>query len=207
MESYKTTIRQRRRRSRLSIFFRLFSGIIITAAMLLGIFYQVMRTQYPLRYEDIVNKYSQKYGVDKYLILAVIRTESKFDPNAQSEVGANGLMQLMQDTFEWVDLRMGDEGGEVYDRVTDPEVNIRYGTYLLKLLCEEYHDTATVLAAYHAGRGTVAKWLKDPKCTSNGRTLDSTPSAATNHYIDKVNHAYDIYQFFYGSSRMTPFIG
>ena len=63
---------------------------------------------YPRKYADLVEKYSKEYGVDENLVFAVIKTESNFDPSAESEVGARGLMQLMEDAYDWVGYRMGD---------------------------------------------------------------------------------------------------
>ncbi|MBR4223753.1 MAG: lytic transglycosylase domain-containing protein [Oscillospiraceae bacterium] len=134
--------------------------------------------------------------MDKYFIMAVIKTESDFDPKAQSEVGARGLMQLMGDAFDWVALRMDDDR-YTYDDMYDPEHNIEYGTYLLKLLYEEYGDERTALAAYHTGRGRVNSWLADERFSKDGKTLDSIPSSATAHYVDKVMGAYFVYRFIY----------
>lgn len=152
---------------------------------------------YPEEYQMFVERFSSKYGVDKNLIFAVIKTESNFDPNARSDVGARGLMQLMEDTYEWVGYRMEDDRELTYDNMYDPEYNIEYGTYLLRLLYDEYGDNATVLAAYHTGRGNVNKWLTDKNLSSDGCTLDSIPSAATEHYVSKVMKAYDAYNNLY----------
>ncbi|MBQ5330129.1 MAG: lytic transglycosylase domain-containing protein [Oscillospiraceae bacterium] len=179
----------------------LLSVILALTVMLLGVrftFAPTLRYFYPLKYREIVEKYSAEYGVDEFLVYAFIHTESGFDPKAESHAGARGLMQLMEDTFEWVDHRMGDEGGASYEDIEDPEICIRYGTYLLRLLMDEYNDIPTAAAAYHAGRGQVNKWLADPAYSSDGSTLENTPSAATNHYIHKITSACDVYTRLYG---------
>ena len=112
---------------------RVLPAVLITViiAALLGTagwfgwgYYQ--RYTHPLRYESYGEKYSRENGLDKYLVYAVIKTESGFDPGAVSNVGARGLMQIMEDTFDWVKFRLGDEDTRYLD-MYDPETNIRYG--------------------------------------------------------------------------------
>ena len=155
---------------------------------------------YPTRYSEYVDRYAELYGLDKYFVYAVIKTESNFDPNAESEVGARGLMQLMEDSFDWVKYRMGDSADNAeYGDMYDPEVNIRYGTYLLKLLVEEYGRADTAAAAYHTGRGNVNSWLCDSRYSSDGESLDDLPSSVTRHYVNKVMTAYEGYTNLYSA--------
>lgn len=153
---------------------------------------------YPKRYSEYVSAVSEKYSFDENMIYAVIRTESRFNPDAVSDVGATGLMQLMPDAYEWVKYRMKDDRNITYDDMALPEYNIEYGTYLLKLLYDEYGDYETALAAYHAGRGSVNNWLKDPENSSDGKILDKKiPSSATAHYVHKVMCSYEVYSKIY----------
>jgi len=154
---------------------------------------------YPVGYSDLVETASIETGIDKYLIYAVIRTESNFDAEAESEVGARGLMQLMEDAFDWVKFRMEDDRSVTYDDMYDPGYNIEYGSFLLKLLYEEYGDERTALAAYHSGRGSVNGWLEDKNYSSDGRTLDKIPSDTTEHYVKKVMTAYEGYTNLYSN--------
>ena len=87
---------------------------------------------YPLKYEDEVEAAAKKYNVDKYLVYGVIKTESNFDPDARSSVGAIGLMQLMPDTFDWIQTYYVDEDYKKYTvkDLDDPAVNIDYGKQL-----------------------------------------------------------------------------
>ncbi len=148
---------------------------------------------YPIEYGRYVEKAAYETDIDKYLVYAVIKTESNFDPNATSDVGARGLMQLMEDAFEWVKFRMDDERDISYDDMYTPEYNVEYGSYLIMLLYEEYDDVETAVAAYHSGRGSVNEWLKDKANSSDGKTLDNIPSETTAHYVNKVMKAYEAY--------------
>lgn len=152
---------------------------------------------YPTGYSEYVEAAAAETGIDKYLIYAVIKTESGFNEKAVSDVGARGLMQLTEDTYEWVKFRMGDERDISYEDMFDPKYNIEYGSYLIKLLYEEYRDETTAAAAYHSGRGNVNEWLKDPDYSSDGKTLDDMPEGKTKHYVKKVMTAYEGYTNLY----------
>ena len=156
----------------------------------------VLKALYPHKYTDIVEKYSAQYGVDRDLIYAVIRTESSFRTDASSEVGAVGLMQIMPETFEWLCMRMGVQAE--FTDLYDPDAAIRFGTYLLHLLVDEFGDTRTSLAAYHAGRGQVAAWLRDASLSPDGIKLESIPFRDTAHYVRKVDRAMKMYEKIYG---------
>lgn len=154
-----------------------------------------MKVLYPKRYADIVEKYSVEYGVEETLIYAVIRTESSFDPSATSAVGAEGLMQIMPDTVDWLCYRSGEDADTVDLR--DEDTAIRFGTYFLKILQDEFGDTHTVLAAYHAGMGRVQGWLRDTSLSSDGKTLHTIPYRDTAHYVQKVERAMQTYKNLY----------
>ena len=151
-----------------------------------------IRETHPIKYENYVERYSREYGVDKYLVYAVIKTESGFKPDAVSNVGARGLMQIMEDTFDWIKFKIDDDE-TVYFDMYDPECNIRYGCYLLGYLYEEFGNVETAMAAYHAGRGQVNEWLDDPDISRDGIHLDRIPISDTAHYVDKINKAMNHY--------------
>lgn len=97
------------------------------------------------------------------LVLAVIQTESSGDQNAQSPVGAKGLMQLMDDTGEELFRELKLEGHYYYDPF-DPFQNIQLGAYYLQKLVNKYDgDLELALTAYHSGMGRVDKLLKQCK--------------------------------------------
>lgn len=148
---------------------------------------------YNTEYDALVDKYSEKYNLDENLIYAVIKTESGFHPDAVSEVGARGLMQVMEETFNWISDKMGTTDKYKFENLHDPEVGINYGTFLLSYLVNEFETYKEALAAYHAGRGIVNKWLKNPEYSKNGKTLDVIPYKDTAHYVNKVMKAYEGY--------------
>ncbi len=176
-------------------------GFLIAAGLIIGIVKlpdMARKFIYPETYRADIEKYSEQYNVDGNFIFAVIKTESNFHPDATSEVGARGLMQLMPDAYEWVKFRMSDDRETTFDNMYDPRYNIEYGTFMISLLLDEYNgDFETALAAYHSGRGNVNNWLENKEYSSNGTHLDTIPSAATAHYVDKVMRAYKAYNYLY----------
>ncbi len=152
---------------------------------------------YPVEYEEQITKYADEFGVSKMTVYAVVSCESGFDPNAVSSVGALGLMQITPDTFEWVQKKL--DGSVTLDEkaLFDPDINLRYGIYLLKLHLEEFSDEKVALAAYHAGRGKVNEWLADPEISPDGKTLSYIPYDDTSRYVEKVSNTIKIYKFLY----------
>ena len=144
---------------------------------------------YPLAYVDYIDKYAQENDLDRYLVMAVIHTESDFVPEAHSGL-AGGLMQLTEETAQWIAQRKGLE----YHDYMDPETNVMLGCYYLKYLIDTYGVIDTALAAYNGGMGNVYKWLEDPNCSDAGKTLKYIPFTETRNYVTRVNDAWVYYR-------------
>ena len=100
--------------------------------------------RYPLKYTEYVENAAAANGVDPLLIYAVIRTESGFDPSAESNVGARGLMQITEVTFDWIKSKIAPGEDLTFDDLYDPAVNIRFGVYYVSACLERYHgDVST----------------------------------------------------------------
>ena len=146
---------------------------------------------YPWDYYELVSQAAREHGVSNALLRGLILTESSFDPRAVSSVGARGLTQIMPETFDWLQSKTGES--LPLDALFEPETSVRYGALLLQLLLDEFGTPETALAAYHAGRGRVNQWLRDPAISADGRTLADIPSPDTRHYVNKVMKAYGRY--------------
>lgn len=178
---------------------------LVAAALLLGIVGAIVfvavdrskpewyqRLRYPLEYQGLVRENARTFDVDPALIAAVIYAESRFRPDAVSEAGAIGLMQLLPETGRWI----AATGGERF-RVKDlynPKVNVRYGAFYLGRLLEKYGDVRFALAAYHAGQGNADRWL-----AGNGEI--GFPD--TRAYVENVLAFRDIYRDTY-ESQLRP---
>ena len=90
----------------------------------------ILKMIYPTKYSEYVEKYADEYGVDKYLIYALIKAESNFNPEVTSSSDARGLMQLMEETAVERSNLIDEETIEAHD-LYDPETNIRLGTSYL----------------------------------------------------------------------------
>jgi soluble lytic murein transglycosylase len=163
--------------------------------------YELMRRNHPLEYNDYIVQYAAESNVDAFFIYAIVKTESGFNPDAVSNAGARGLMQIMPDTFEWIRDFVLFESDIEYDAMFIPQDNIRYGAALIAHHLREFKSTDNALAAYHAGRSAVNSWLVNPDHSSDGHTLDNIPIPDTAHYINKVNKAYETYQRLYGGKN------
>ncbi len=148
---------------------------------------------YKLDFIETVEICAEENGLDKYLVFAVIKTESDFDENATSNVGARGLMQIMPDAYDWVKFRKNDKRDLTFDDMYDAKINIEYGTFLLGFLYERYGDLRLAVAAYHGGMTQVDNWLKNEEYSSDGKTLEKIPSDVTAHYVNKVIKNYEAY--------------
>ena len=119
-----------------------------------------LRARYPLEYTHIVRGHAKSHDLDPALLAAVIYAESRFDPSARSEAGAVGLMQLLPETAKGIALRTGGTRFVVAD-LSNPEINVRYGSWYLDHLLDRYDDSKLALAAYHAGQGNVDRWRRE----------------------------------------------
>lgn len=194
-------MRTKRRRKGI---FKFWAVILVLLILLVtgNTIYKVAREKYllynyPIKYQQLVERYAAENKVDKTLIYAVIKTESNFDSEAVSNVGARGLMQIMDDTFQWIRFRLGDSEELNYDTMFDPEQNIRYGSYLIGYLLEYFGSMDLAICAYHAGVGSVDSWLENPQYSTDGKTLDTVPATDTRHYLNKIKDALYNYQTLY----------
>ena len=176
-------------------FFIVFISVLIVGILTMLVSKIVLNELYPQKYEDLVQKYATEYGISENLLFAIIKTESGFNENAKSGAGALGLTQITEDTFNWLLTKTGEE--YAFEDLKNPEISIKYGALFISMLIDEFENTDTAIAAYHAGRGQVNAWLQDPSVSSNGKTLDDIPIAATAHYVYKVNRAINIYENLY----------
>jgi soluble lytic murein transglycosylase len=180
-------VRARRRRAA-------WGGIAVLAGLLLafliasGTFdHAIKELTLPLHHEDVIRQQAAEKHVDAALIAAVIYSESKFS-DQESSAGARGLMQITPEAAKFIEKQSGGTTFKL-DDLSDPEINIRYGTFLLKELLDRYDgDEAAALAAYNAGPGNADKW--------GGADLkvEDIPFPETRAYVEEVLEKRDEYR-------------
>lgn len=158
---------------------------------------QYLKNAYPIKYSDYVEKYSQEFNMDPLFVYAVIRTESGFSEKATSGIGARGLMQITNETFDWISGRLGEKNKD-FDSMYNAEECVKYGVYLLSYLKNTLGCESNVLCGYHAGVNKAKQWLKDEKLTyDNIINPDKIPYSDTKQYVNKVMKTYRIYSDLY----------
>lgn len=183
-------------------YIKLLAAVLIIYAAVLSL-PNILKLLYPIEYKETIIKHGQINNIDPLLIAALIKTESNFEPEAESRKGAKGLMQITPATGEWIAKTINMSNYEE-DMLFDPEVNILLGSWYVKHLRDYYKSSfELVFAAYNGGRGNVDKWLKDKNLSSDGMTLDTIPFPETKNYIEKLRKNYNIYKFVYKSEAFN----
>jgi soluble lytic murein transglycosylase len=153
----------------------------------------LQRTYYPLHYTSDISDSASRHRVSPYLVAAVINAESGWRPGSGSAAGAVGLMQVLPATAtDLARTKRVDATKFPPDRLSDPRVNIEYGTAYLRYLVERYHEIETALAAYNAGLRHADEWKKQG---GNIRTAIAFPE--TKAYVLRVIRGREKYRQLY----------
>ena len=150
--------KKKRKRSARVRAFRI-AGIALLSVALLSVgayFLNIWmeKNTYRLAYAEAILRESEAFGLDPYLVAAVIHCESRGQAEACSPKGARGLMQIMPATGEWISEKLA-LASFTEDALYEADVNIRFGCWHLSYLLEKYDgEKDLALAAYNAGPGT-----------------------------------------------------
>jgi soluble lytic murein transglycosylase len=140
----------------------------------------------PLQHEDIIRQQAAEKDVPADLIAAVIYNESRFRDQT-SHAGARGLMQITPSTAKVIERLSGGQTFN-FDDLSDPDINIRYGTFYLHYLIQKFGDNEiAALAAYNAGETNVAAW------GGSSLSLNDIPFPETREYVQNVLDKRDEY--------------
>lgn len=181
-------------RKKVAVIFLILLGLLFTYELNT---YYFLKKIYSLKYQNYVVYYAKEYGVDPYLVFAVIKVESNFKSNAISSKNAIGLMQILPETGEWIAKKIGIKNYS-NNMLFEPKYNIQMGTWYLSYLLKNFNGNMQLaIAAYNGGSGNVDAWLKDKKFSKDGKQLHAVPFPETNRYIKKVLAVYQMYKFIY----------
>ncbi|MBN2541757.1 transglycosylase SLT domain-containing protein [bacterium] len=157
----------------------------------------IKRLNYPLHFYDDVYEQAKLRKIDPLLILALIRRESAFSPNAVSYANAIGLMQIIPSTGKTIANSIGEGYSDA--RLYDFKSNIKYGTWYLRYLLDKYDNRIEyALAAYNAGENQLQRWLKISHSRDNIEIfIENIDFQQTRHYIRNVMEDYYNYVRFW----------
>jgi soluble lytic murein transglycosylase len=154
---------------------------------------------YPGGYLKVIHGLPASQRLDTFLITAVIREESSYNPSAVSSAGALGLMQVMPQTGSKIASELGSPGF-TRERLFEPCYNIRLGSWYLRQLSEKFgNNLVLVIAAYNAGPEAVSKWVQQRRGKDQDEFVESIPYTETRNYVKKVLRSYGEYKRIYGS--------
>lgn len=162
------------------------------------------RLAFPMPYRSLIVKYSSQAGLDPYLVAALIRQESEFNPRALSASKAVGLMQIMPSVGRELARRNRIRGFRA-SQLTSPETNIRLGTFYFRHLLDSCDGrTEDTLAAYNAGRSRVALWRGWGPFEDTGEFAETIPFTQTRDYVQIVLRNAELYRALYASEPVAP---
>ncbi len=171
-------------------------GVIL--AMIFLVAPSVLKTRYKINHEQSILRYAKEYGLEPALVCAVIYTESSFNENAKSRVGATGLMQIMPATGMEIAAGIGREPYSE-EMLNEPDLNIEFGCYYLSKMIDRFDGNVyAALAAYNAGPRKAKEWIDTYGLDDEGK-IALIPYPETDKYVDRVIRARDVYFMLYGT--------
>ena len=159
---------------------------------------EIQRVVFPLDYWPLIQKHAAAYGLDPFLVAALVAQESTFDPVIRSSANAVGLMQVLPSTGRQFarKLKIPRYGPS---RLTDPETNVRLGTAIFAETLKKFGGVHFALAAYNAGDHRVAAWLRERPGMDQDVFIDDIPFPETQNYVKRILGTAEDYRRLYGS--------
>lgn len=141
--------------------------------------------RYLTPYRDLAQAYAQERGLDEAWVYGLMRQESRFIAHARSRAGAQGLMQIMPATAQWIARQLGLKR-QASASVGQPDTNIRFGTYYLRSILDDLGGSPVMATAgYNAGPGRARRWQAEV-ALEGAAYVESIPFAETREYVKKV---------------------
>ena len=153
---------------------------------------------FPKPYWYDLKRFSVSNGLDPYLVAALIRQESEFNPNAVSRSNAVGLMQLLprvgRDVARQEKLRSFRP-----NQLFTPAINLQLGTHYFRAMVEKFGAVEYALAAYNAGDDRVTEWQGMAKYRDVAEFVESIPFTETRDYVQAIVRNANMYKLLYGA--------
>ena len=156
-------------------------------------YYDDLSLRFPVVYQDEVEQATRKHGLDTAWVIALMRQESAFQPDARSSAGARGLMQLLPSTARYLARLLKQRRPKIRD-LYKPRTNIKLGTFYLKKNLNEFNQNKVLTtAAYNAGPHRVEKWLPKMGHMEADIWTETIPYKETRHYVQTIMSYASIY--------------
>ena len=164
--------------------------------------YKLQKLKYPLAYWKEIQKYSEKNGLDPFLVAGLIRQESAYNIKALSTSNAIGLMQIIPPTGKYIAERIAFKSftpGLLYE----PEINISFGTWYLAYLMDRFGGNVfKAVASYNAGPGAIERWWKEFDALDPDEVVENIPFRETRNYVKLVLRNRAVYRRIYGNTPL-----
>ena len=142
---------------------------------------------YPFPYPDLILGWAEERSLNPLLVTALVRQESRFQPDIRSVVGAVGLMQVMPETGEWISTQIGQDDYSL----SKPADNVKFGTWYLDFTHSTYNDNSLyAVASYNAGPGAVSRWIEEKDFANADEFVEQIPYPETKGYVESVFGGY-----------------
>ncbi|TVQ90977.1 MAG: hypothetical protein EA397_10800 [Deltaproteobacteria bacterium] len=159
---------------------------------------QALRLGWPLAHDQYVWSHARDADIDPFLVMAIMRVESRYDAVAVSRVGARGAMQIMPSTGALLaDLR--DDEAFMTGDLEDPILSVGYGIFYLGKLVDRFDGAYPLaVASYNGGPFNVSAWLRGAGELPMDALVEHIPFRETRRYVRSVTAAYQTYVDLYG---------
>jgi len=161
----------------------------------------VIADNHPFDYQELIEREAYENNLHPAFVAAIVLNESSFNPYAEnSGTGARGLMQMMEDTAQWIYESIGMGADYSFDLMYNAETNVEYGCWYLSYLSSKFGgDPILVAAAFHSGQTNVLNWLNDEDYSSDQQTIamENFPEGNTKTYVQRVLDAFAVYRRLY----------
>jgi soluble lytic murein transglycosylase len=155
---------------------------------------------FPLPYRSDLERFAKQNGLDPFLVAALIRQESEFNPKAVSVANARGLTQIMPSTGRELSRRLKLKPYSTA-RLFQPAVSLQFGSYYFKQMTDSLNGNfEAALAAYNAGLSRAHAWLSWGEFREPAEFVETVPFSQTRNYIQTVMRNADVYRRLYGAA-------
>lgn len=159
---------------------------------------EILHVTYPFPYRELVRREAAEWGIDPFMMAAIIRQESAFKADIVSRAGAIGLMQVMPPTGAQLARAHGPDGF-TDTSLTKPEVNLHLGAAFFVDMSRRYdNELPLVLSAYNAGPTRATRWRRYPEASDPLRFTERIPFTETRGYVKNVRRNLGLYRLLYG---------